>query len=142
MAPLRIMVVEDEAVIAFLLGEVLKGMGHDVCATESTEFGAIAAALLCKPDLMIVDEHLGEGSGLAVVEAVLRNGPAPHIFVSGDTSQIKRVRPDAVILEKPYFEPDLARAIQRALALERSASGLEFVLPGAGLPKSECGAVV
>lgn len=144
MAQLRIMVVEDEGVIAFLLGEILKGMGHDVCATEGTEAGAIAAALRCKPDLMIVDEHLGEGSGLAVVEAVLRGGPAPHIFVSGDTYRIKRLMPDAVVVDKPYDERDLARAIQRALSLGWGAAGPEFVLPdaGAGPPRPAIDAVV
>jgi CheY-like chemotaxis protein len=117
------MIVEDEVFIAFLLGEVLKSMGHEVCATERTQRGAIAAALACKPDLMIVDERLEEGSGLAVVEAVLRNGPTPHIFVSGDTSRIRRLMPDAVVLEKPYQESDLAQAIQRALVLGRAGPG-------------------
>jgi CheY-like chemotaxis protein len=123
------MIVEDEVFIAFLLGEVLKGMGHEVCASERTQRGAIAAAPVCKPDLMIVDERLEEGSGLAVVEAVLRNGPTPHIFVSGDTSRIRRLMPDAVVLEKPYQEADLARAIQRALALGREAADRDSVRP-------------
>ena len=67
-----ILIVEDEAIIAFLLGETLRGMGYDVCATEGTEAGAIAAAKSCKPDLMIIDENLDGGSGIAVVEEVLR----------------------------------------------------------------------
>jgi CheY-like chemotaxis protein len=113
--PLRILVVEDEVIIAYLLAEILDGMGHDVCAIEGSQAGAIAAALLHQPDLMIVDEHLGTGSGLAVVEAVLRNGSTPHIFVSGDTVRIKRLMPDAVVIEKPYHETDLARAIRRAM---------------------------
>jgi CheY-like chemotaxis protein len=117
MKRLRIMVVEDDAMIAFLLGEILSGMGHDVCALEGTQEGAIAAALRCKPDLMIVDEHLGDGSGLKVVDSVLGNRPIPHVFVSGDVRTIQRMRPHDVIVEKPYSEADLARAIQRALNL-------------------------
>ena len=111
----RILVVEDDAMIAFLLGEILNGMGHDVCATEAAEHDAIAAALRCKPDLMIVDENLGDGSGSKVVDAVLGNGPIPHVFVSGDVRKIQRLRPLAVIVEKPYFEADLARAIEEAM---------------------------
>ena len=114
MKRLRILVVEDQAVIALLLGEVLDGMGHDVCATEGSEDEAIAAALRCKPDLMIVDEHLGDGSGLSVVEAVLRHGPMAHIFVSGDVMRIRRLRPDAIVMEKPYSAKDLGRAVQQA----------------------------
>jgi CheY-like chemotaxis protein len=115
MKRLQIMVVEDDAMIAFLLGEILRGMGHDVCASEATEDEAIAAALGCKPDLMIVDEHLGHGSGLNVVDAVLGHGPVPHVFVSGDARTIRKRRPDAVIVDKPYSEADLARAIRKAM---------------------------
>jgi len=122
MKRLRIMVVEDDAMIAFLLGEILKAMGHDVCASEGIEEGAIAAALRCKPDLMIVDEHLGEGSGMRVVDVVHGNGPVPHIFVSGDVKSIERRRPLSVIVQKPYSEADLARAIQKAMS------------PGSGSP--------
>ena len=116
MKRLRILVVEDDAMIAFLLGEILSGMGHDVCAVEASEDDAIAAALRCRPDLMIVDEHLGHGSGLRVVDAVLENGAVPYLFVSGDIKRIQRVRPHAVIVEKPYFEADLARAIEKAMS--------------------------
>jgi CheY-like chemotaxis protein len=126
MTSLRVLVVEDEAIIAYLLGEVLKGMGHEVCALELSQAGAIAAAERHKPDLMIVDEHLGQGSGLAVVEAVLRTRPTPHIFVSGDTFKIKRLMPDAVVMEKPYHETDLARAIDSAMALPVPASAGEI----------------
>ena len=115
MRQLRILIVEDEAIIAFLLGETLRGMGYDVCATEGTEAGAIAAARRCKPDLMIIDEHLGGGSGLAVVKEVFRSGPLPHVFVSGDAMRIRRVMPGAVVMEKPYRETDLARSIERAM---------------------------
>ncbi len=119
---LRIMVVDDDAMIAFLLGEILKGLGHDVCATEGAEDGAISAALACKPDLMIVDEHLGEGSGMKVVDVVCEQEWVPHIFVSGDFRAVERLRPRAVIVAKPYSEAGLANAIQRAMGQASKAS--------------------
>jgi DNA-binding response OmpR family regulator len=112
---LRIMVVDDDAMIAFLLSEILRGMGHDVCACEGTEDGAIAAAIACKPDLMIVDEHLGAGSGMRVVDVVCETESVPHVFVSGDVKSIERLRPDAVIVEKPYSEAGLAYAIRTVM---------------------------
>jgi chemotaxis response regulator CheB len=115
MKRLRILVVEDDGMVAFLLGQILEGMGHEACGIESNKVGAIAAAKRLRPDLMIVDEHLGPESGLAVIEAVLRDGPMPHVFVSGDTARIRMLRPSAIVLEKPYFEPDLEQAIRRAL---------------------------
>ncbi|MGL4964058.1 MAG: hypothetical protein ACRC67_22700, partial [Inquilinus sp.] len=53
--------------------------------------------------------------GVAAVETILRTGPVPHVFVSGDSSSVQALRPDAVVMQKPFREADLARAIQRAL---------------------------
>jgi CheY-like chemotaxis protein len=63
MAPLRVLVVEDDAIIAELFEELLGLMGHQVCASAATEAEAIDAAARCNPDLIIVDERLGKGSG-------------------------------------------------------------------------------
>ena len=112
---LRIMVVEDEAMVAALLAEVLEGMGHQVCAIETTEAQAVTTAVGCRPDLMIVDALLGLGSGVAAVEQILRTWIVPHVFVSGDLSRVQKYRPSAVMLQKPFRESDLASAIQRAL---------------------------
>src|ERR1700722_3312928 len=112
---LRVLVVEDDALIGMLLAETLAGMGHEVGAVAATEADAVADAVRCRPHLMIVDVRLGDGSGLSVVDEILRTGPVPHVFVTADRSWIQARRPDAVIIEKPFCEADLARAIQRAL---------------------------
>jgi two-component system, response regulator PdtaR len=115
MKALRVLVVEDDDVIGILLAEMLEEMGHNVCAIEATEADAIAAAVRCRPNLMIVDVRLGDGSGVAAVEEILGTGPVPHVFVSGDTSRVRALRPGAVVIQKPFRESDLARAIQCAL---------------------------
>ncbi len=109
------MVVEDDALIGMLLGEMLTGMGHDVCAIETTEADAVTAAARCRPDLMIVDVRLGDGSGVSAVDEITRTRWVPHVFVSGDVSRVKALRPGAVAIQKPYRASDLARVIQRAL---------------------------
>ena len=114
-AALRILLVEDEAVIAALLAEVLAGLGHEVCAIEATEINAVAAADRYRPGLMIVDARLGDGSGVSAVEEILRARFVPHVFISGDVAKVHALRPEAVVLQKPFHEPELVRAIQRAL---------------------------
>ena len=112
---LRIMVVEDDAVIASLFSEVLEGMGFDVCAVEGNEADAVASAARCRPDLMIVDAQLGTGSGIKAIDEILLNGPMPHLFVTGNSLRVRALRPDAVVIQKPFFEADLARAIEHVV---------------------------
>src|SRR5665213_3993847 len=115
MKALRVLVVEDDVLIGMLFADALAAMGHDVCAIEATEADAVAAAARYKPDLMIVDARLREGSGVSAVEEILRTGWVPHVFVSGETSGIRALRPDAIVIQKPFRDADLKRAIQRAL---------------------------
>lgn len=115
MKSLSILVVEDDQLLGELLAELLEAMGHTVCGIESTEAGAVAAAFRSKPDLMIIDAGLGDGSGISALKQICDSGFIPHVFASGDISKIKESRPTAVALEKPFRESDLIRAIQRAL---------------------------
>jgi DNA-binding response OmpR family regulator len=58
MKALRVLVIEDDALIAMLLAELLAAMGHEVCATAYSEAEAVIAAARYDPDLMIVDATL------------------------------------------------------------------------------------
>jgi two-component system, response regulator PdtaR len=111
----RVLIIEDEALIALLFEEVLAELGHEVCASERTQAGAITAAALCKPDLIISDIRLQDGNGLDAVTAILKTGFIPHIFVSGNTIDRKTLNPAAEVLQKPFDERQLIQAIQRAI---------------------------
>ncbi len=101
--------------IGELLADMLRDMGYEVCALEATEGGAVAAAKRCKPNLIIIDAQLGEGSGIAAVEDILRTGFVPHLFMSGNVARVTAQRPGAITLEKPFQEAAFIRAIRRAL---------------------------
>ena len=130
MSALRVMVVEDDAMIGMLLAEMLAGMGHEVCAIETTEADAVTAAARYRPDLMIVDVRLGDGSGVNAVTEIHRTAPVPHVFVSGDITEVKALRPNALIIQKPYRESDLARVIRRALDAEQLFANWFAAVPG------------
>jgi two-component system, response regulator PdtaR len=116
MEALSVLIVEDDALIAMLLTQMVAGMGHAVCATATTETDAVIAATRYRPDLMIVDAGLGRGSGVSAIEEILRGGPLAHVFISGDAERIRPQKPDAVVVQKPFREADLVRAIDIALA--------------------------
>lgn len=115
MKALRVLVIEDDVVIGLLLGEMLAEMGHDMCAMAATEAEAVIAARRYGPDLMIVDVRLGDGSGISAVDEIRRTDQIPHLFVSGDASRVRALKPRSVVLQKPFREAELVRAIERVL---------------------------
>jgi CheY-like chemotaxis protein len=114
---LRILIVEDEPLIGMLLGEMLELMGHEVCAIEATETAAVSAAARCKPSFLIVDAQLREGNGISAVDTILAQSYIPHVFVSGNRRGVLTVRPNSIVVEKPFTEAGLADAIARARSM-------------------------
>ena len=99
--------------ISGLMVEVLVDPDYDVCAIETTEGGAVSAAARHRPDLMILDIALADGSGPAAVERIGRARPIPHLFVGGTVSQA--TVPGARLPSKPFLQADLVQAIGHAL---------------------------
>lgn len=126
MKALRVLVVDDDALIGMLLAEMLEETGYEVCGIEATEAGAVSTAARCHPDLLIVDVQLGAGSGISAVDEITRHGHVPHIFVSGDPSSVQACRPRAVCIRKPFREAELVTAMQRAL---RTVAGPDLPRP-------------
>lgn len=116
MASLRIMIVEDDALLAAILGELLAAMGHAVCAIAATEAGAAETAARLLPDLILVDARLGEGDGVAAMAAIAQARPVPHVFITGSALTAEGLAPGAVILRKPFTDRMLEQAIARACA--------------------------
>ena len=117
MNALRVLVIEDDALLGFMLGEVVEEFGYKVLAIETTQAGAVAAARTTRPDLMIVDVRLQSGNGIAAVTEICANGFVPHVFLTGDMAEVQSQRPDAIAIHKPFLEADLARAISRAMTM-------------------------
>jgi two-component system, response regulator PdtaR len=115
MQPLRVLVIEDDALIAMMLGEMLSDLGHRVCAIATTPAEAVAAASQEGPDLLLSDVKLRNGSGIDAVAEILRSRPVPHMFMTGDTMGLKSRRPDVVAVSKPFSIRALAKAIGKAL---------------------------
>jgi len=115
MKSLRVLVIEDDALIAMMLTDVLSDLGHGVCATAATPAEAVAAARQQGPDFVISDVKLRNGSGVEAVEEILRSGPIPHMFMTGDPVGLNLRLPNAVVVRKPFATAALAKAIEKAL---------------------------
>lgn len=113
---LRIIIVEDNGLIAMDLADLLIAMDHDVCAIASGENEAVQAAEVHQPDLMIVDGNLAQGDGVSAMQRILKHRYIPHLYISGNAHEIKDRVPGAVIICKPFIMKDLTQAIGIALA--------------------------
>jgi two-component system, response regulator PdtaR len=114
-AGLRVLIIEDDMLIGMLFAETLVDMGHAVCAIAVNEEDAVFAAREHMPDLMIVDARLGLGSGIAAVAKIISRSYVPHVFVTGDKPGVVKLRPNAVVIEKPFLVVELEAAIRRAM---------------------------
>jgi two-component system, response regulator PdtaR len=112
----NVLIVEDETIIGMLLSEVVTSLGHTVCAVVVSEDEAVAAAVLHQPDLMIVDAGLASGNGLSAVDTILAARFVPHIFTTGNAFKVRMLKPEAVVLEKPFHESEIEVAIAQALS--------------------------
>lgn len=107
----RILVVEDEPLIAFDNEHFLKGAGYDIVATVDSAAAATSAIGRGKLDLVLSDVRLSDGgTGMDVAAAAKARG-VPVMFVTG------ALPPDAealavACLSKPYSQRDLLSAIE------------------------------
>lgn len=108
---LKIVIAEDNALIGMDLAELLTELGHHVCALISTETEAVAASERCKPDMMIVDSILANGSGVNAMHRILAQGPMPHFFLADYACDVFETSPDAVVVTKPFNLRELACGI-------------------------------
>jgi CheY-like chemotaxis protein/DNA-directed RNA polymerase specialized sigma24 family protein len=118
--PARVLIIEDEPLVASHIASVVEELGHAVCGLAADETEAWLAARRMRPELILADLDLGAGgSGLAIARRIVANDDVPVVFVTGDPSAIPSTR--ALVVRKPYREAALRAAIGRALAGRHAA---------------------
>ncbi|MCC6823557.1 MAG: response regulator [Verrucomicrobia subdivision 3 bacterium] len=117
----RILVVEDEAIVAFDFQQRLQRLGYTVVGLAHDGEEAVQKAQTSKPDLVLMDINLGDGiSGIETAMVIRQNQDLPIIYVTANSDEdtVKRaVRsgPFGYIL-KPFEDRELETAIRMGLA--------------------------
>lgn len=125
----RIMIVEDEPLVAFDNEHLLEEAGYEVVATVGDAAGALAVLEAESLDLVLTDIALaGEGDGIEVARAARAKG-VPVLFVTGNCSEEARALALGR-LAKPYSEKTLKAALA---AIERQLQGRPLKRPPAQL---------
>jgi DNA-binding response OmpR family regulator len=109
---LKVLIVEDDLMLADFAEEILVGHGYKVVGIARTVVEAVALARQCKPDLVILDLRLADGGlGTEVATQLPPDGRPGILYVTGNMSQVALTNGDAC-LAKPYRSVDLLRGLE------------------------------
>jgi CheY-like chemotaxis protein len=120
--PISILIVEDEALVASYIEEVLAELGFRVAGIAASGTEALSLAAENRPSLALVDIRLtGPIDGIELACLLRQKFALPAIFLSGliDAETIERagVAEPLGFLPKPFLPSQVFNAIQRALNL-------------------------
>lgn len=115
---LRILIVEDELLIAIDLEDLLTSFGHDVCGIATTAAQAEEMAGNLHPDLVLTDINLARGSsGIDAARAILSRFRIPSVFLSSQNDAKTREQVGGLslgCLQKPCAPAKLRSTLNHA----------------------------
>ncbi len=117
----KILLVEDEIILVFILKKFLERMGYQIVGVVADADAAVAAVGQYQPDLIIMDVFINGNTDGIEAAGIIRNlSNAPVIFTTScpDTMTIQRAGAvtGTMLLEKPVAESTFAGALHSMLA--------------------------
>ncbi|MGB0430024.1 MAG: response regulator, partial [Bacteroidia bacterium] len=120
MAKVKILVVEDEIVIADNICDSLDELGYEVCEPAINYTEAVELLEAEKPDIAILDIQLaGSKDGIDLAWKIKEDYDIPFIFLTSNADprtvdRAKKLTPPAYLI-KPFVKDDLYTSIELAL---------------------------
>lgn len=125
MSEKKILIVEDEAIVAEDIRRTLEKLGYQVMGVVATGEAAVARVTADRPDLVLMDVVLqGELSGIETAASLRQEHQVPVVYLTAyaDPATLERAKltePFGYLL-KPFKEKDLHTAIEIALYKSRA----------------------
>jgi len=120
----RVLVIEDEPVIAFDLASIVTGMGHEIVGIADTEKRAVELARAKTPGIVLADIQLRDGSsGIDAARKILGQIDVPVIFITAFPERLLTGEGEepTYLITKPFDSDELRVTISQALLLHPSA---------------------
>lgn len=113
----RILVAEDEFIVAFDLCDTVEEAGFEVEGPHSEISTAMLAVQKTRPDLAILDVQLEDGESFSLAETLMAEN-VPVIFHSGQFSpaEVRARYPSAIACSKPCPPNVMLEKVQQALS--------------------------
>lgn len=106
----RVLLVEDEAIVAMMLEDMLEGMGYQPQGPAMSVASAMGILDEGGIDAAILDINVGGGSSEAIAERLVGLG-VPFAFATGYTAAPSGRFEGTPLLQKPYSEDELRRVL-------------------------------
>jgi DNA-directed RNA polymerase specialized sigma24 family protein len=123
----RVLIIEDEPIIAMDVEHIVRSLGHEVAGIARTHNEAVAIARKGGIGLVLADIQLADGSsGINAVNEILQNIELPVIFITAYPERLLTgERPEPTFLITKPFQPETVKAvISQALFFESAAHTL------------------
>jgi CheY-like chemotaxis protein len=114
----KVLIIEDEPIIALDLENLVTELGHKVVAIAATKDDAVAKAKSERPGLVLADINLGEGgSGIDAVSEILASFDIPVIFITAYPEKLLTgERPEPTyLIAKPFLPETVQATVGQAL---------------------------
>lgn len=110
----RVLIVEDQFLIAKQVEMILRGAGYGVAGTATNQADAIRLAAAAEPDLALVDLSLADGiTGMVIGRWIAENTGAAVVFTTANMRRLPVDLCGAVgVLEKPFTKFELLSAMR------------------------------
>jgi len=111
---LKVLIAEDDLMIADMAEEMLVGHGYEVCGIARTVAEAVALGLRHKPDLAVIDLRLADGElGTEVALQLSGLNDLGVLYATGNIAQVVLTAANGhACLAKPYRGTDLRRGLK------------------------------
>lgn len=121
--PARILIVEDEALVAMELRFVLEDLGHEVVGTAADSQTALTLAKETDVDLALVDIHLSDGpTGVSIGRELATDHKVAVLFMTANPGMVRDgVAGTIGVLSKPTDEQIVQNAVSYALSVREGA---------------------
>lgn len=107
------MIIEDEPLIAIDIEQMVESLGHSVTGIARTKDEAIALYETTKPNMVLADIQLADGSsGIDAVNEILKTAAVPVIFITAFPERLLTgERPEPTFLVTKPFNPEMVKAL-------------------------------
>jgi CheY-like chemotaxis protein len=122
----RVLIIEDEPMIALDIASMVEQRGHTVVGIAATHKEAVELAAAKRPGLILADIQLADdSSGIAAVNEILEDHAVPTVFITAFPERLLTGdrREPVYLVTKPFDPETLDVTISQALVTRQSRAG-------------------